>query len=49
LERAYWQTEILDSYCRILILARQIGRVERLPDAKIDELLQLRERFRAAP
>ena len=49
LERAYWQTEILDSYCRILILARQIGRVERLPDAKINELIELRERFCAAP
>jgi L-fuculose-phosphate aldolase len=49
LERAYWQTEILDSYCRILILARQIGHVERLPDAKINELLELRERFCAAP
>jgi L-fuculose-phosphate aldolase len=49
LERAYWQTEILDSYCRILILARQIGHVERLSDAKINELLELRERFCAAP
>jgi L-fuculose-phosphate aldolase len=45
LERAYWQTEILDSYCRVLLLARQLGNVERLPDAKIDELKQLRERF----
>ena len=25
LEEAYWKTEIVDAYCRILILARQIG------------------------
>ncbi|HVP13228.1 MAG TPA: class II aldolase/adducin family protein [Phycisphaerae bacterium] len=45
LERAYWQTEILDSYCRILLLARQLGHVELLPEAKVDELRQLKERF----
>jgi len=25
-ERAYWWTEILDSYCRMLLLAKQLGR-----------------------
>jgi L-fuculose-phosphate aldolase len=44
-ERAYWHTEILDAYCRMLMLARQIGHVERLPVPKVQELLDLRERF----
>ena len=44
-EQAYWHTEILDSYCRILLLAKQIGNVERLPASKVNELLDLRERF----
>lgn len=48
-EQAYWHTEILDAYCRILLLARQLGRVERLPAAKVHELLDLRERMGAAP
>jgi len=44
-ERAFWHTEILDAYCRILMLARQLGHVERLSTAKVNELLDLRERF----
>ena len=46
-ERAYWYTEILDAYCRMLILAAQIGHVERLPGPKVKELLELKERFGA--
>lgn len=42
LERAYWFTEILDGYCRALILARQLGRVVQLPAEKIRELAELR-------
>ena len=45
LERAYWWTEILDAYCRMLVIAKQIGRVERIETAKVDELLDLKERF----
>ena len=41
-ERAYWLTEILDAYCRILILSKQLGHTEQLPEEKIDELLKLR-------
>lgn len=44
-ERAFWNTEILDAYCRILILAKLIGRVERLPEGKVSELLDLKKRF----
>ncbi|MBP7935062.1 MAG: class II aldolase/adducin family protein [Phycisphaerae bacterium] len=44
-DRAYWWTEILDAYCRILLLAKQIGRVERISEPKVEELLDLKERF----
>jgi L-fuculose-phosphate aldolase len=47
LERAYWHTEILDSYCRILLLAHQLGNIERLPEHKLQELLELKQRFGA--
>lgn len=46
-ERAFWYTEILDSYCRILLLAQQVGNVERLSGAKMSELLDLKERLGA--
>jgi L-fuculose-phosphate aldolase len=49
LERAYWQTETLDSYCQILLLARRIGHVERLPEQKVLELAKLRELYGASP
>lgn len=42
IEKAYWLTEILDAYCRILILAKQLGGVEYLPAEKGRELLDLR-------
>src|SRR5580698_5374471 len=32
LEDAYFKTEIIDAYCRILILAKQLGRVNYYPD-----------------
>lgn len=44
-ERAYWWTEILDAYCRILILAKQVGRVEFLSAEQGWELLALKKRF----
>lgn len=48
-ERAYWYTEILDAYCRMLILAKQVGTIQRLPAAKMNELLDLKEKFGAGP
>ncbi|MEL7496784.1 MAG: class II aldolase/adducin family protein [Planctomycetota bacterium] len=42
LEKAYWLTEILDAYCRILMLARQLGNVEYVSPEKGRELLQMR-------
>ena len=44
-ERAYWWTEILDAYCRILILAKQIGRVEYISADKGWELVELKKKW----
>src|ERR1700744_2264196 len=33
-EKAFWWTEILDAYCRILMLAKSLGRVEYLGEQK---------------
>jgi L-fuculose-phosphate aldolase len=45
LEDAYFKTEIIDAYCRILILARQIGRVNYYTDEKAAELLKLKPKL----
>ena len=45
LEQAYWKTEILDAYCRILLLAKQLGRVEYLDERKSRELLDLKKKL----
>jgi L-fuculose-phosphate aldolase len=45
LEKAYWNTEIVDAYCRILILARQLGRVNYFTDTQTRELLDLKKRL----
>ena len=44
-ERAYWWTEILDAYCRMLMLARDLGRVNYLGEAKTRELLDLKTKW----
>lgn len=43
LEQAYWLTEILDAYCRILILARQLGGIQYLSLEQGRELLAMRK------
>ena len=45
LEEAYWKTEILDAYCRILILAKQIGGITYLDERKSRELIDLKKRL----
>ncbi|GIX03239.1 MAG: L-fuculose-phosphate aldolase [Planctomycetaceae bacterium] len=45
LEEAYWKTEILDAYCRILLLSKQLGRINYLPEDKSVELLELKKRL----
>jgi L-fuculose-phosphate aldolase len=44
-ERAYWWTEILDAYCRILMLARGLGRVNYFTEDKERELLDLKAKW----
>jgi L-fuculose-phosphate aldolase len=44
-EKAYWWTEILDAYCRILLLAKQLGNVAYLDQEKSQELLNLKDQW----
>jgi L-fuculose-phosphate aldolase len=45
LDRAWGQTEILDAYCKILLLARTLGPVATFTSAQIQELLALKRRI----
>jgi L-fuculose-phosphate aldolase len=45
LEEAYWKTEILDAYCRILILSKQLGGVTYLNERESRELLDLKKKL----
>jgi L-fuculose-phosphate aldolase len=45
LEKAYWNSEIIDAYCRILILARQLGNVNYFTPQQTKELLDLKKRL----
>jgi L-fuculose-phosphate aldolase len=44
-ERAYWWTEILDAYCRMLLLSKQLGRVNFFDEKKERELLELKDKW----
>ncbi len=44
-ERAYWWTEILDAYCRMLMLSRQLGRVNYLNETESRDLLALKDKW----
>jgi L-fuculose-phosphate aldolase len=44
-ERAYWWTEILDAYCRILILSRQLGPIQHLSREQTQELVELKKQW----
>jgi L-fuculose-phosphate aldolase len=44
-ERAYWWTEILDAYCRMLLLSKQLGRVNYFDEKKERELLELKDKW----
>jgi L-fuculose-phosphate aldolase len=45
LERAYWWTEILDAYCRILMLARDLGRINYFTESETRELLEMKQQW----
>ena len=42
LEDAYFKTEIIDAYCRILILAKQLGTINYYSDDKAAELIKIK-------
>jgi len=42
---AYYKLEILDAYCRILILCKNIGRANVLSDQQMAELLEVKANF----
>ncbi len=44
-EKAYWWTEILDAYCRILMMAKDLGRVTYLTKNETQELLDLKQQW----
>jgi L-fuculose-phosphate aldolase len=44
-ERAYWWTEILDAYCRMLLIAKQLGRINYFTEAETRELLELKKQW----
>jgi L-fuculose-phosphate aldolase len=44
-EQAYWWTEILDAYCRILMLSRQLGNVSYFSETEERELLDLKKKW----
>jgi L-fuculose-phosphate aldolase len=45
LEQAYFNSEIIDAYCKILILAKQLGPINYFSDEKTRELLALKKRL----
>ncbi len=44
-ERAYWWTEVLDAYCRMLMLARGLGGVNYFTEPEGKALLNLKEKW----
>ncbi|MDD3470051.1 MAG: class II aldolase/adducin family protein [Thermoguttaceae bacterium] len=44
-EKAFWWTEILDSYCRILMLAKDLGRVHQITGEEARDLIKLKEKW----
>ncbi|NBC10705.1 MAG: class II aldolase/adducin family protein [Planctomycetes bacterium] len=42
---AYYKLEILDAYCRILLLSKQVGAINTLSNEQMAELLQVKEQF----
>jgi L-fuculose-phosphate aldolase len=44
-ERAYWWTEVLDAYCRILMLSKGLGRVNYFTEPEAKALLDLKGKW----
>lgn len=45
LEKAYFNTEIIDAYCKILLLSKQLGRINYFTPGQTRELLDLKKRI----
>ncbi len=45
LEKAYWWTEVLDAYCRILMLAKGLGRIGYFTEPEANALLDLKQQW----
>lgn len=45
LENAYFNSEIIDAYCKILLLAKQLGRVNYFSEQQTKELLEFKKRL----
>jgi L-fuculose-phosphate aldolase len=45
IELAYFNTEIIDAYCRILLLAKQLGRVHYFSEQHTSELMEFKKRI----
>src|SRR3954447_10294832 len=45
LEKAYWNSEIIDAYCNILILSKHLGNVNYFTQTQTQELLDLKKRL----
>ena len=44
-EQAYWRTEVLDAYCRMLMLARGLGRISYFTEPEAQALLDLKKQW----
>src|SRR5215468_1670359 len=45
LEKAYWNSEIIDAYCKILLLSKLLGNVNYFTQQQTKELLDLKKRL----
>jgi L-fuculose-phosphate aldolase len=45
LEKAYFNSEIIDAYCKILLLARQLGPIHYFNEQETGELLDIKKRL----
>jgi L-fuculose-phosphate aldolase len=45
IEKAYFNSEIVDAYCKILILAKQLGRINYFTEQQTKELLDIKKRL----
>jgi L-fuculose-phosphate aldolase len=45
LEHAFFHLETLDMYCKILLLSKQVGGVQQIPEPKVRELLAIKQRL----